>query len=298
MSARVILNPYADRWKAQERWPQAEAALKTEDIDFSLVVSEHHGHDRELARQAALDGFSTIIVAGGDGTVGQVVNGLACARGEADLGTIGIMPLGTGNDLVYNLGIPLDLSEAAKVIAGRKTRRLDVCKAGEHYFANNSAIGLEPYISVIEKRVTLVKGMPRYLVAALKGIFQNPKWQAVVEWDDGRYEGQLSLVSVGNAPRTGGLFYMTPHADPFDGMLTVVLVEKKSSLRLLEMLPKAMSPEGKFIYAKGVREFRTTRLTIQLETSSPAHCDGEPFSQEIDQIEYGILPGRLSVLSP
>lgn len=296
MPARVILNPYADRWNARKRWPEAEAALKSTGIDYTVAVSEYKGHDRELASQAAQAGYSPVIAAGGDGTVGQVVNGLARVRGEADLGTIGIMPLGTGNDLVYNLGLPLDLSQAAKVIARGQTRRLDVCKAGEYYFINNSAVGLEPYISVLEKRITLFKGMPRYLAAVLKGIFQNPKWQAEVEWDEGRYEGPVTLVSVGNAPRTGGLFYMTPHANPFDGMLTVLLVEQKSILGLLRLLPKTMSPQGKFIHNRGVREFHTTRLTIRLKTPSFAHCEGEPFPQEIDHLEYSILPGALKVL--
>ncbi len=297
MPAKVILNPYSGRWRAQKRWPEAEAALSAAGVDFSVVVSERRGHDGELARRAALEGFSPIIVAGGDGTIGEVVNGLARARGETDLGTIGFIPFGTANDLVCNLGLPLDIKEAAKVIASGNTRRLDVCKAGERYFVNNSALGLEPYISVIEKRITLIKGMPRYLVATLKGIFLNPKWQAVVEWDNGQYEGPLTLVSVGNAPRTGGLFYMAPHADPCDGILTVVLGYKKSSLSLLALLPKTMSPEGKFVYAPGLQEFNTTHLSIRLETLSPAHCDGELFSQEIDRLEYSILPGRLHVLT-
>ena len=296
MPAKVILNPYSNRWNARQRWPEAEAALRASGVEFSADISKYRGHDGELARQAALDGFSPIIVAGGDGTIGEVVNGLAGAWGESALGTIGIIPLGTANDLVCNLGLPLGIQEAVAVIAAGKKRRLDVCKAGERYFVNNSAVGLEPYISVIEKRIKLVKGMPRYLLAAIKGILLNPKWHAVVDWDDGHYEGPLTLLSVGNAPRTGGLFYMTPHADPLDGKLTVVLAFKKSSLSLLALLPKTLSPAGKFIYAKGIREFNTTRLHIRLEPLSPAHCDGELFLHEVEQLEYSILPARLNVL--
>lgn len=297
MPAKVILNPYANRWNARKRWPEAEAALKDAGVDFSLVVSGYRGQAEELSRQAVMDGFSPIIAAGGDGTIGEVVNGLAQANSGEKLGILGIVPLGTANDLVCNLGLPLGLTDAAKVIAAGRTRPLDVCKAGERYFVNNSALGLEPYITKIQQQISWLKGVPRYLAAALTGILRNPKWQAWVEWDDGHYEGPLTLISVGNAPRTGGLFYMAPHADPYDGKLTAILAYKKTAFGILALLPKTMSPEGKFIYADGIREIHTTRIRIRLETHTPAHCDGELFPQEIISIEYSIVPGGLDVLT-
>lgn len=296
MPAKVILNPYSNRWNAQKRWPQAEAALKAAGIDFSLAVSEYHGHAVDLAKEAAQAGFSPIIAAGGDGTIGEVVNGIAKAMGEDHFGVLGIMPLGTANDLVANLGLPLDLTEAAQVIAADKTRAIDVCKAGERYFVNNSAMGLEPYITVVQQKMTLLKGIPRYLAAAIKGIIKNPTWQAKIQWDDGSFEGPLTLISVGNAPRTGGLFFMAPHADPTDGKLTAVIAYKKSSLSLLALLPKAMTPAGKFVLAEGVQEIHSTRISIQLESPSPAHSDGELFPEQLDSLEYSILPGRIDIL--
>ncbi len=298
MKAKVILNPYSNRWIAKRRWPAAEAAFKSAGINFSLAVSEYRGQAVELARQAALEGYSPVIAAGGDGTIGDVVNGLALANGEESIGTLGVMPLGSANDLVYNLGLPLDLNEAAQVIAAGNTKPLDVCKAGERYFVNNSALGLEPYISKVHRKINWIKGPNSYLVAALKGIFCNPTWQAMVEWDDGHYEGPLTLVTVGNSPRTGGLFFMAPNADPYDGKLTAVLGYKKTAFSMLRVLPKTMSPEGAFIHTEGIQEIHATRIKIRLVTPCPAHCDGELFSKEIDSIEYSVLPGRLNVLVP
>lgn len=296
MTAKVILNPYSNRWNSQKRWPEAEAALNAAGVDFSLAVSEYRGHTVELAKQAVLDGFTPIIAAGGDGTVGDVVEGIAQAKAQGHLGVLGLMPLGTANDFVCNLGLPLNLNEAAQVIAGNKTRTVDVCKAGDRHFINNSAMGLEPYITVIQQEMTFLKGIPRYLVAAIKGIIRNPKWQAKIEWDDGSYEGPLTLISVGNAPRTGGLFFMAPHADPADGKLTAVLANKKSSLSVLALLPRTMTPKGTFVHAKGVQEIHTTRISIQLQSLSPAHSDGELFPQQVDKLEYSILPGKIDVL--
>lgn len=214
------------------------------------------------------------------------------------MGVIGVIPLGTANDFASNLNMPLDLNASAKVIAANKTRTIDVCKAGDVYFVNNSAMGLEPYITTLEKKMTFLKGIPRYLVAALKGIIQNPSWQAKIDWDDGSYEGPLTLISVGNAPRTGGLFFMAPHADPADGKLTAVLAYKKSALSLLALLPKAMTPAGTFVLAEGVQEINTTKITVNLKRTSPAHADGELFPAEIDYLQYGILPDLIDVLVP
>jgi diacylglycerol kinase (ATP) len=298
VTAKVILNPYSNRWNAQKRWSAAEAALKDAGVDFSLALSEKRGQPVPLAKEAALAGYDPIIAAGGDGTIGEVVNGIAQAKGENHLGTIGVIPLGTANDFACNLNIPLDLAAAARVIAAEKKRTIDVCKAGDLYFVNNSAMGLEPYITTLEKKMTFLKGIPRYLVAALKGIFQNPSWQAKIKWDDGSYEGPLTLISVGNAPRTGGLFFMAPHADPADGKLTAVLAYKKSALSLLALLPKTMTPEGKFIHAEGVQEVDATWISVSLEHPSPAHTDGELFPAQISNLEYSILPGLIDVLVP
>ncbi|MFN2215501.1 MAG: acylglycerol kinase family protein, partial [Anaerolineales bacterium] len=73
MTAKVILNPYSNRWNSKKRWPEAEAALKNEGIQFDLAISEKPRHIIELAKEAVEQGFSPIIAAGGDGTIGEVV---------------------------------------------------------------------------------------------------------------------------------------------------------------------------------------------------------------------------------
>jgi diacylglycerol kinase (ATP) len=300
MIAKVILNPYANRWNAQKRWPEAEAALKAAGVDFEMVVSERPRHVIELAAEAASRGFSPIIAAGGDGTIGETVNGLAkAAKSEKSLlGPFGILPLGSVDDLVNNLGLPKDLQAAAQVIAGGKTRCMDVGQVNGFYFANNSAMGLEPYVTLKEQRIGWIKGVTRYLVAALLGILDGPSWNVKMEWDDGQYEGPVSLVTVGNAPRTGG-FYMIPHADPFDKKLSFVHAYRKSRLQLLAMLPKTMKPEpNSYIHEPKVYAYNMTWLKIHVETPTPAHTDGEIFSTGIQDLEYRLFPERLQILLP
>ncbi|RIK27327.1 MAG: hypothetical protein DCC54_03430, partial [Anaerolineae bacterium] len=222
MTAKVILNPYSNRWNSQARWPETQAALRAAGVEFESAVSERKGHVTDLAEEAARAGFSPIIVSGGDGTIGDAVNGLARAAQSSDapIGPLGIMPTGSANDLVVNLGIPTDLTEAAQVIKAGKTRSIDLGKLNDRFFANNSAAGLEPYVTTKHEKIQNIKGLARYLIAAVQAIMDRPEWVGEVKWDGGEYNGPLTLVSIGNGPRTGGLFFMTPHAKLDDGKLT------------------------------------------------------------------------------
>jgi diacylglycerol kinase (ATP) len=301
MTAKVILNPYANRWKAKARWPEAAAALNAAGVDFEMVISERPGHIFELAEQAAHQGFSPIIAAGGDGTIGEVVQGLAhTANSEKDLlGPLGILPLGTANDMANNLRLPTNLQHAAQIIKNGNTRRMDIGKVNEHYFANNSAAGLEPYVTTKQIRITWISGILRYLVAALWAIMERPQWVANIKWDDGEYNGPISLVTIGNGSRSGGVFYMIPHADPFDGKLTFVYGYRSTRGAMLATLPRAMKPAaGSYVEMDGIFEQNATWIKIHLENPSPAHTDGELFSNAIQDLDYRIYPGRLQILMP
>jgi diacylglycerol kinase (ATP) len=301
MPAKVILNPYSARWEAQARWPEAGEALKSAGVEFELDISDGPGNITGLAEKAARDGFSPIIAAGGDGTIGETVNGLARAAKSVSerIGPFGVIPLGTANDLVDNIGLPRDLNEAARVIAAGKIRRMDLISANGQVFANNSALGLEPMITIIQADMVWAKGILRYLLAALTGIMRNPRWEADLTWPEGEYHGPLSLVTVGNGARTGGLFFMTPHADPFDGKLTFVYGFRSGRLAMLRTLPRAMKPgEGSYVEMEGINEINADWVRIHLHSPSPAHTDGEIFTHAIQDVEYRIQPGRLRLLMP
>lgn len=301
MTARVILNPYSNRWGSKARWSEAESALKTAGVDFALDVSEYKGHIIELAKKAALDGFSPIIAAGGDGTVGEAVNGLMQAAGSDAkrdvVGPLGIMPTGSANDVVYSLGLPTDFNEAARVIAAGKTKLMDLGKVNGKYFVNNSAAGLEPYVSLKHEKITWIRGLMRYLVAAVQGIIDKPEWSGEVKWDGGEYNGLLSLISIGNGRRTGG-FFMTPHADMFDGKLTLAYGYRATRLGLFQALPRALKEgAGSYVEMEGMVELNATKISIKLNKPSPAHTDGELFPEWTQNFEYEILPQRLKILA-
>ncbi len=296
MPAKVILNPYSGRWKALRLKDAAMEALRAAGVDFELSVTERPQHGIELAEQAARQGYRPIISAGGDGATGEVVNGLMRANPNGILGPLGVLPLGTANDLAHNLGLPLDLNEAARVIAAGKTRRIDLGKVNAWVYANNSAVGLEPVVTQHNIRLVRLKGTIRYLVAAVQAIMEKPSWEMQLQWDDGNYAGPVSLVSVGNCPVTGGLFRMAPAADPADGMLTFVFGYAPTRRRMFALLPRTIS--GDFVNDPAMHQHHTRRLVIHSTTPSPLQVDGELRAEAETDFTYECLPARLDILAP
>ena len=300
MVAKVVLNPYSNRWNSQLRWPEAEAALKAAGVKFELAVSQHKGQVVELAEEAARAGFSPIIAAGGDGTISETVHGLVrAAKSEKELvGPLGIIPLGTANDFVFNAELSDDLQAATQVIAAGKIQSIDIGNLNGRPFINNSAAGLEPYVTIKHERIQWIKGMVRYLVAAMWAIMDKPEWTGEVKWDDDEYKGPLTLVTIGNGRRTGG-FFMTPHADLTDGKLTLAFGYRGTRLGMFQALPRTFKEDkGSYIEMEGMHELDSTRVSIHLDHPSPAHTDGELFPDFMQDFEYSIQPGRLQLLVP
>ncbi len=303
-TTKIIVNPYADRWKAKAAIPDIERVCQKIGLDYELVVTEGPNHGIELAREAALAGFSPIVSAGGDGSISEVVNGLmqaagACAehsRSDGVVGPLGIIPLGSADDFADMLGLEKGIEAACRVILAGHTRIVDVGCVNGRYFDNNSAVGLEPMVTITERAMGRIKGTPRYIVAALKTILSHKPWHMRLAWDDGEYEGPIALVSVGNTRRTGGAFWMTPRAEMDDGYLDFIFGAKLGRLQLLRLLPKTF--DGSHVEDPRVHYARTTRLTIECDPPTPIQADGELFELSATHVEYTILPGRLQVIVP
>jgi len=316
--AKIILNPYAKRWQARQRLPELRTLLRELQVAHELVETSEPGHGIELAAQAVRAGFSPIVAAGGDSTINEVVNGMmqvweerrAKAAAEPDspkaetapgdaappIPPLGILPLGTANDLAANLGLPPALRDALLTVIAGNTRLLDVGQCNQRYFVNNSGIGLEPYATYLQASM---RGNPRnttrYLRAALQAIWENPRWTMDIRWDTGRYRGPVTIISVGNGARTGGFFYMTPEANLFDGRLDFALGFFPSRLQAVRHLRMAARAHNALAESTLAYLGRTTELHVTSETPTFLHTDGEVF-QEQTEIHYRLHAGRLPVL--
>ena len=291
---KVIVNPIAGVLKGPAKIRRVRQALDKLPIEYDLILTEIPGQAVELTRQAVLDGWPLIVAVGGDGTISEVVNGLMKAGGEGEVGTLGIIPLGTGNDLAYALDLPDDLNAACQRLIRGQTRLLDVGQVNQVYFINNSAVGLEPMVSIAHEKMRWLKGKVRYIMAALKTIAEIKIWSMTIQWDEGCDSGPMILVSVGNSCRTGGAFYMTPAAKMDDGLLDFIYARQMNRWEILKILPRTFT--GSHIDHPLITYRRTTTLTITTTPSTPIQADGEVISLDATEINYRIIPQKLRVI--
>jgi YegS/Rv2252/BmrU family lipid kinase len=291
---KVVLNSYGGRLSTQAKRDRVEQGLQAAGVDYHLELTTEAGHGIELAHQAALDGWPIVVAAGGDGTIHEVVNGLMQAAGEAEAGTLGIIPLGTANDLADALEIPRNINRACQRLAAGKTRLIDIGQVNDRYFANNSAVGLEPAISLAHDRMRWIKGNIRYILAALKSIMTARCWTMRLTWHNGIYEGPVIIVSVGNSCRTGGEFYMCPDASLDDGLIDFVYGVGMSRWQMLRLLPQTFT--GSHVNHRLVVYRQTTTLSITASPPTAIQADGEIIETNATEINYRVLPKKLRVI--
>lgn len=298
MTATVILNPYANRWKCGQQADAVEAGLRRAGIDYRLHVSNKRGNAIAFARAAADRRELPLVAVGGDGTLNEVVNGIfqSQAPGAHAAGPVGVVPLGTCNDLATMLGIPSGIDASIALIKSGGTRTIDVGLANRCYFVNNAAVGLETEVALENDRMTRLRGVFRYLVAAVVTILKRPSWQAELSWNDGHYRGSLTLVSVGNSKRTGGVFYMTPNAIPDDGKLDFIYAPALTRMQMFRLLPQTL--KGTHIADPVIHEHRITRLKIHTEPATAIQTDGEISAAETNDINFTVVPKALKIFAP
>jgi diacylglycerol kinase (ATP) len=299
LKVKIILNPYANRWRARGRADDILAAFQRLGLDADLTHIPAPGRGAEEAMRASDDGYDAVVAAGGDGTVHEVVNGLIAAAGDSPTKPLGVMPVGTGNDFNDMSGLPRDLHGAAKIVAAGQTRQVD---AGQvtidgkvHYFDNNCALAMEPVVTIENVKMTRLSGNIRYVAAVIKCLAKLNAWQMRVTWDDGFYEGPILLLSICNSPRTGGLFRMAPEAKMDDGLLDFVYAPDLPLQRVIRILPGLV--RGTHVRDKDISHGRTKELMVECETGSPVHADGEILSESATRFTYRVLPGKITLLA-
>jgi len=304
----VVLNPYSGRGRAGKVREQVNHALRSASITYTLVETTGVGDAIALARQARLDGHQTVVAAGGDGTISEVVNGLAQAAGATGpVGTLGVLPLGSGNDFADMVGLPRDLTAAARTLAGGRTRCYDlgyaqVTEGGQtrtRYFANSVGAGFEAQVTLESSKIEWLRGVAIYVVAAVRALLHYRTPAIDLTWVDpagvqqGR-QGPVLLVSVGNSPRSGGGFYLTPTARLDDGLLDLGVADAIARWRVLLLLPKAL--QGNHITDPAFALTQVRSVKINSSDELPIHLDGEVISRNADQIELTVQPARLHVI--
>lgn len=278
----VILNPAARSERAARAWSRIEQLPRCH-----LQPTTAPGEARVLAARAVAEGYRTIVAAGGDGTVNDVVNGIAGT--EASLG---VLPIGTMNVFAAELGIPSDLERAWDVIESAHTRQVDLVRANERYFVQLAGVGLDA--QVVEETTWEAKkklGPLSYLISAAQIASRKPP-RLIVETEGRTSEG--SFVLVGNGRLYGGPFAFFKHARIDDDVLDVLIFKNLGYLDIARYL--ATMFVGTHTQLADVEYFQTRQATVRSDSAVPVEVDGEVIGQL--PVTFRISSRKLSVLAP
>jgi YegS/Rv2252/BmrU family lipid kinase len=297
---KLIVNSTAGRGRAGQAFPEVQACLARYGIEYDLIQTQAPGQAIDLARQAAAAGYERVVAMGGDGTTDEVANGLLQAAQEGYPAVLGMLPVGSGNDFAYAVGIPSDVETACRRLAEGRVRTVDVIRVTvdgrSRIFDNSVGIGYDADVLLETRRMTRLRGFLMYLVAVFRVLATDSRWpypmRITVDGEQLPHRA-VTLITVANGPRAGGGFYLTPDAEPDDGLLDVCVADELGKLGILQLLPHAM--KGTHKDKEPVTMLQGRHVLIEGERGLPGHVDGEVLCTEGRRIEFEILPGRLQV---
>ena len=297
---KLILNPNADMGNA---WKLASDLRPIVDefggADWSGTV--YPTHAIELTTQAADEGYELIIAAGGDGTVHEVINGLMQVPQEKRP-RLGIVPLGSGNDFAHALGVDSTPSAALRQTFTGKTRFVDVGLVEDNlgrreYWDNTIGIGFDAIVTIRSHTLPVIRGFMMYFTAVLQTIFFNHDAPLMkIKTDEEAWDEETMMLVIGNGPREGGGFLVTPDAVIDDGIFHYASIRKVSRPMMLRLVPEVMNgTHGKFEQIR-----MGTLRQIELKAGAPLriHLYVEVFAgfgTDVNHLKVEIIPGALEI---
>lgn len=292
----LLFNPTAGRGRAGRRVAAVSAMLDANSISHTPIASRTVGDIEHLATQAIADGHDRLIIAGGDGSIYEAVNGILHSERGADLGVI---PIGTGNDFAKAAAIPLHWEHATSLLAdrlksGAPARAIDAGRCNERYFANGAGIGFDARVSAIARSIRLPIGDLVYLIALFRAMLEGVSTpRMTLSFANERVEGELTLASFSNGPWIGGMFHIAPKARNDDGLLELVYAEPVSRRRILALIPKLL--RGTHLSEPDVHTFSIRKCIVVADAPVISHLDGE-IQPPQTHFDIELLAGALRLL--
>jgi diacylglycerol kinase (ATP) len=298
---KLIVNPNADLGRAW-KWAADLRPIVDSYGGADWIGTVYPTHATELARQAAESGYETIIAAGGDGTVHEIINGLM----QVPAGRrpkLGVVPLGSGNDFSHAIGVPPDLARAMERAFNGKPHSVDVGvvrdgRGRTEYWNNSIGIGFDATVVIRSRKIPYVRGFLVYLVAVLQTILLDHEAPYIkFKSDQEAWEGYKTMLVLNNGGREGGGFHIAPPARPDDGVFHYVAIRQVSRLMMIRILPEVMRGTHQRFPQITMNTFK--QMTLSADRPLNIHTDGEIFAGfgvDVRDLSVEIIPAAVQVL--
>lgn len=268
----------------KRRLPDILQRLEQGGIETSCHATTGEGDATVAAAEAAERGYDLIIAAGGDGTLYEIINGLAPKKNRPPLG---ILPVGTTNDFARATGIPKAWDYAVDLILSQHTRPIDVGKSNDRYFINIAGGGslTELTYDVPSRLKTMIGQLAYYMKGLEKMTHLRPTELKFEAHGVGEFHEEFMMFLICNSNSVGGFEKLAPDSKPDDGLLDVLLVRKCNLAEFIRLVTLAL--RGEHLGDSHIIHFRTDELKVWTPDHVQINLDGE---------YGGTLPGTFSVL--
>lgn len=287
MQVEIIANPVAGG-RATRMAERVMAALRERGAAVRLRRTRDAGHARAIAAEAAAQGVDRLVVAGGDGTINEAINGLAGARTP-----LAIVPGGTANVLAHELGWPDDPEAIADLVVHGEARRIDLGTIGDRRFVLMASVGLDAeVVARIDPRLKRRLGRLAYVATTLERLWRRYPTRIEVEHDGGT--ARVAGAIAAKACHYGGPFIATKRAGLMRPLFVLVLahdVSPRAHLRYAAALAR-----GALEQAEGISIHETTRVVFRAPADLPVQADGDLVGATPATIE--LVPDALTLVMP
>lgn len=291
MRARLILNPVAGQRKAARKLFRVHECLHERGVLADIIVTRYKGEALAAARHAADLNYERVIVGAGDGTINEVVNGLAgteCA--------LSVVPLGTGNVFAADVGLPTSVERACEVLTEGEVRRVDLGKAGNRFFLLMAGVGFDAaVVHEVKPQLKSVLGGYAYVLSTLNNFFkyESSALRLTLENDE-TVTREAWFAMFGNVASYAWNVKVTPLAVIDDGFLDLCLFPASTKFDQVRQAIRTLM--GQHIEYREVEYRRLKRAVVESDPPVPVQLDGD--SAGMTPVEITVIPKALSVVFP
>ncbi|MCD6218400.1 diacylglycerol kinase family lipid kinase [bacterium] len=285
-NAIIIINPTAGKGNFRDILPLLEEKMNAAGWRYEIAIPQNRDETRQAAKSSFEKGFDTIVAAGGDGTVHDIVKGI-----NLEKQSLGIIPLGSGNDIFRMLKIKIDPVAAIDNLINGDDWKIDVGIINGKRFLNTAGIGIDSETLIVRRET---KGFVKrnYVLLFLKTLSRLKPVHIRITADGTVIDDEFMWVIACNNNYIGGGMLIAPNAIHDDGLLDLILIRKMSKFKMVYCIPSIF--KGSFVNMREVTEIRASEITFETDTPCEMGVDGDLPVKTPATIS--ILPRALSLI--